>query len=199
MTEAELIELHLKELEEAKRILAAKEFGQAVQDRRKELRWSQQDLADALSTSQSVISSIEKGSYLLTLDLITRLSRALKISPVQLATAYWQNEKRELSGEQNILLEQFREMITEYYQIGGAGAGSQQPGVSTELEPKNAQAQAAEDLAVSRQKQQAEERKKTKLEQRERETQEQEQPKIRNIHPGASKSPGKTPKDPAGN
>jgi transcriptional regulator with XRE-family HTH domain len=108
-----------QEQEEERKLLAARDLGQAVKQRLKELRWVQQDLAEELNTSQSVISAIIAGNYLLTFDLVTRLAKALKLPPLKLASFYWKDEEQEILINNNEVIERVRELLTEYYQIGG--------------------------------------------------------------------------------
>jgi transcriptional regulator with XRE-family HTH domain len=120
MTNLKVEKIEQKDLEEAAKILSARHFGDAVAKRIKELKWRQQDLADAIFTGQPVISQIVRGDYQnLTLDWVTRLAKALKMSPVKLASYYWKDEEIEISEQNHEILEQIRELLTEYYQIGG--------------------------------------------------------------------------------
>lgn len=143
MSDLDIAEAKSKELEEARKILAAQEFGRAVAQRRKELRWSQQKLAEALNTSQPVVSEIERGVYLLTLDLVSRLARVLKVNPNKLSNAYWQVESQEFIDKESDVLDHIREIISEFYQIGES-PGPQPPNIPapTQLHPFNPNQQA---------------------------------------------------------
>jgi transcriptional regulator with XRE-family HTH domain len=56
-------------------------LGARVRQRREELRWSQQDLADRTGIQQTVISRIERGATLNPhKDVLLRLARALHCS-----------------------------------------------------------------------------------------------------------------------
>jgi transcriptional regulator with XRE-family HTH domain len=144
-----------KDLEEAARILSAKLFGDAVLRRLKELKWRQQDLADAIFTGQPVISEITRGVYEnLTLDWVSRLAKALKMPPSKLAKAYFFEEDQEAIEEEKTILERIRELLTEHYNIGGKipieTEPPMQPPTSIRDRPKSytdIADQAAQDLA----------------------------------------------------
>jgi UDP-N-acetylglucosamine 1-carboxyvinyltransferase len=54
-----------------------KQIGTLVRDSRKHRGWTQTQLADALGTSQSAVNRIEQGNQNLSLDMLTRISKAL--------------------------------------------------------------------------------------------------------------------------
>lgn len=63
-------------------------FGIEVYNRRKELKLSQQKLANKIESSQKVISNIENGSVDMQSSTINRLNTVLKFSPQSWARIY---------------------------------------------------------------------------------------------------------------
>jgi UDP-N-acetylglucosamine 1-carboxyvinyltransferase len=59
-------------------------IGGLVRDARKHHRWTQNQLADAVGTSQSAINRIEKGNQNLSLEMLSRISGALNSEIVSL-------------------------------------------------------------------------------------------------------------------
>jgi transcriptional regulator with XRE-family HTH domain len=153
-----------KDLEEAAKILSAKQFGEAVLKRLKELKWRQQDLADAIFTGQPVISEITRGVYEnLTLDWVSRLAKALKMPPSELARAYFLEEDRDAKEQEEVILEKIRSLLTEYYNIGG------KPPTETETPPQPPKsirdnlAKSYTDIGEQAQRERAKEAKKRKV------------------------------------
>src|SRR5687767_10253682 len=52
-------------------------IGNLIRDARKHRGWTQQQLADVLSTSQSAVNRIEKGHQNLSLEMLARIGEAL--------------------------------------------------------------------------------------------------------------------------
>ncbi|HEX4721928.1 MAG TPA: UDP-N-acetylglucosamine 1-carboxyvinyltransferase [Pseudonocardiaceae bacterium] len=62
-------------------------IGTLIRDSRKRRGWTQAQLADALGTSQSAITRIEQGNQNLSLEMLTRISKALDAEIVSLGHA----------------------------------------------------------------------------------------------------------------
>lgn len=56
-------------------------FGQVLRDRRRELGWSQEQLAEASQTTRGYISLLERGVNSVSIDMLFRLAQALRTSP----------------------------------------------------------------------------------------------------------------------
>ena len=52
-------------------------IGNLIRDARKHRGWTQQQLADVLSTSQSAVNRIERGHQNITLEMVARIGEAL--------------------------------------------------------------------------------------------------------------------------
>src|SRR6266568_2439036 len=62
-------------------------IGTLIRDARKHHGWTQAQLAEALGTSQSAITRIEQGNQNLSLEMLTRISKALDSEIVSLGHA----------------------------------------------------------------------------------------------------------------
>lgn len=81
-------------------------IGRVIESLRDQKGWTQTELADKIGTSQSAIHRIEKGSQNLSLELISKLSKALGDSILSINTTPSQSYRihgdKELSGETTI-------------------------------------------------------------------------------------------------
>lgn len=59
-------------------------LGRRVRARRKELKLTQQELADQMSISASFLGHIERGTRVLSLDTLVKLCRVLSVTPNEL-------------------------------------------------------------------------------------------------------------------
>jgi transcriptional regulator with XRE-family HTH domain len=115
MSITETKRISTEEMEEAKR-LSAHDLGMKVTElRKKRAHLNQEELAVIIGTVQSAISEIENGVYpSITMDLISRLSIALDVSPLELAAAYWGVTETELTKVELGLVNDMVKLIEQY-------------------------------------------------------------------------------------
>ena len=63
---------------------ARQRFGAAVRAQRRELGWSQEDLAEQCGLNQSYIGGVERGERNLTIDNMERIALALDVTLAEL-------------------------------------------------------------------------------------------------------------------
>jgi len=66
---------------------AAKIFGERVRARRRELEWTQEDLAEAADLHWTYVGQVERGERNISLRNITRLAAALTVDVAELTEA----------------------------------------------------------------------------------------------------------------
>src|SRR6266568_5072623 len=75
-------------------------IGTLIRDSRKRRGWTQAQLADALGTSQSAITRIEQGNQNLSLEMLTRIGKALDAEIVSLGAGVTPTNLRVAGGAQ---------------------------------------------------------------------------------------------------
>ena len=96
-------------------------FGQRLRERRKELGYSQGELAKALGVSLSAISNYENGQNAMREDVLLRLFRVLNVEPNYL----YQDS---FSGKTFTCTVEEERLVKTYRFPGGAGNGAPAPG-----------------------------------------------------------------------
>jgi transcriptional regulator with XRE-family HTH domain len=135
--------------------LALQEFGRELRRVRRTRRYTQRRLHELTGIDETVISDLENGNYTPSLVLIRQLADGLNISPYTLVAAYYSLPLPDFNQADRETLDNFIKLAVDYINQGQPGQTlPEQP-----LPPKNAAAQAGEDLGVGRQKKQAAERK----------------------------------------
>jgi transcriptional regulator with XRE-family HTH domain len=144
------------EQKKAENELALQEFGRELKRVRKARRYTQKRLHELTGIDETVISDLENGNYTPSLALIRQLAEGLNISPYTLVAAYYGLPLPDFNQTDREALDNFIKLAMDYI-----NQSQPQPGQTLlpPLSPKNAAAQAGEDLGVSRQKKQAAERK----------------------------------------
>ena len=87
-------------------------FGQRLRERRKELGFSQGELAKALGVSLSAISNYENGQNAMREDVLLRLFRVLDIEPNYLYQDAFSGRSFVCSVEEEALVKKYRELRT---------------------------------------------------------------------------------------
>lgn len=106
--------LDIREVEEKRKILAARELAREIRRLREAAKLNQDDIAERVGLTQSSISDLEKETYTFPIDNVVRVAKAFGLSPHYFLAVYLGEDTSQFTNKDKQLLDSILDLVKEY-------------------------------------------------------------------------------------